>query len=55
MRWGGLDDCGRPSDEAPLVYFGGFTRQTVFGLDGSIRHVIGMGNAGSRSITPFVR
>lgn len=55
--WGGIDDWGRPSGEAPLVYFGGFTERTVFGLGGSMKHVIGMagmGNTGSRSHTPFL-
>lgn len=47
MRWGTLRDWGRPSDESPLVYFGGNTESTMFGLGGSSKHVIG--NSGSAS------
>ena len=57
MRWGIYADSGRPSDEAPLVYFGGRTAETIFGLGGSSRHVIGFsgaGNTGSRSVTPYL-
>ena len=36
IRWGPLSD---PS--SPLVYFGGRTEQTIFGLGGSAQHIIG--------------
>ena len=55
MRWGLFNDLGRPQEEPPLVYFGGKTEQTVFGLGGSSRHVIsvcGASNTSSRSATP---
>jgi hypothetical protein len=55
MKWGMLHDWGRPNEEPPLVYFGGRTQNTVFGLGGSSRHVIGVYGAsatGSRSVTP---
>lgn len=55
MRWGLFRDWGRPSEEPPLVYFGGRTETTVFGFGGSSRHVIGNAGAsatGSRSVTP---
>jgi hypothetical protein len=55
MKWGMLQDWGRPTEEPPLVYFGGRTQNTVFGLGGSSRHVIGVYGAsatGSRSVTP---
>lgn len=57
MRWGIYADNGRPNDEPPLVYFGGTTGETVCGLGGSSRHVIGFrgaGNTGSRSVTPYL-
>jgi hypothetical protein len=55
MKWGMYQDWGRPNDEPPLVYFGGMTDKTVFGLGGSTRHVVGFEGAsftGSRSDTP---
>ena len=55
MRWGLFRDWGRPTEEPPLVYFGGRTETTVFGFGGSSRHVIGNVGAsatGSRSVTP---
>lgn len=55
MRWGMFQDFGRPENEPPLVYFGGRTRKTIFGLGGSSRHVVGFQGAsstGSRSSTP---
>ena len=57
MRWGLLRDAGRPTEEPPLVYFGGRTETTVFGFGGSSRHVIGNAGAsatGSRSVTPYL-
>ena len=57
MRWGCLEDCGRPSSEPPLVYFGGYTELTVFGLGGSTRHIVGcdgMSSTTSRSAAPFL-
>jgi len=57
MRWGMYQDSGRPEDAAPLVYFGGRTRKTIFGLGGSSRHVLGFQGAnstGSRSSTPYL-
>jgi hypothetical protein len=57
MRWGIYADTGRPNEEPPLVYFGGTTADTIFGLGGSSRHVIGFrgaGNTGSRSVTPYL-
>src|SRR5450631_1264824 len=41
MKWGLFGDAGRPTEEPPLVYFGGQTESTIFGLGGSTRHVIG--------------
>jgi uncharacterized protein DUF7019 len=55
MKWGMFNDAGRPDGEAPLVYFGGQSRKTIFGLGGSTRHVLGFEGAsstGSRSATP---
>jgi hypothetical protein len=55
MRWGLYRDAGRPDEEPPLVYFGGRIPDSVFGLGGSSRHVIGNCGAsatGSRSATP---
>lgn len=55
MRWGMFQDWGRPEGEPPLVYFGGRTRKTIFGLGGSSKHVVGFQGAtctGSRSSTP---
>ncbi len=57
MCWGIFNDAGRPDEEPPLVYFGGRTGQTVFGLGGSTRHVVGVAGStstGSRSITPYL-
>jgi hypothetical protein len=57
MRWGIYADNGRPNDEPPLIYFGGTSDDTVCGLGGSSRHVIGFrgaGNTGSRSVTPYL-
>jgi hypothetical protein len=57
MRWGIYRDAGRPTEEPPLVYFGGRTEQTVFGFGGSSRHVegnAGCAATGSRSVTPFL-
>jgi hypothetical protein len=57
MKWGLLGDAGRPTDEPPLVYFGGRTESTIFGLGGSTRHVIGFEGAtstSSRSATPYL-
>jgi hypothetical protein len=57
MRWGIYADSGRPNEEPPLVYFGGTTAETIFGLGGSSRNVIGFrgaGNTGSRSVTPYL-
>src|SRR6266567_7063617 len=57
MKWGMFGDAGRPNDEPPLVYFGGQTQMTMFGLGGSTRHVIGFEGAtstSSRSATPYL-
>jgi len=57
MKWGMLRDFGRPQEEPPLVYFGGRTRKTIFGLGGSTRHVLGFEGAGatsSRSAAPYL-
>ena len=57
MKWGLYGDAGRPTDEPPLVYFGGQTETTIFGLGGSTRHVIGFEGAtstSSRSATPYL-
>ena len=57
MHWGFYDENGRPDNEAPLVYFAGHTEETIFGLGGSSKHVIGYEGAGhthSRSVTPFL-
>ncbi|MGE5113062.1 MAG: DUF7019 family protein [Acidobacteriaceae bacterium] len=57
MRWGIYEDHGRPEEEPPLVYFGGFSGKTILGLGGSTRHVIGMKGASSttsRSVTPYL-
>lgn len=40
MRWGPYVDSFIPA-ESPLVYFGGGTEQTIVGLGGSAKHVIG--------------
>jgi uncharacterized protein DUF7019 len=57
MTMGLYGDAGRPTDEPPLVYFGGRTETTIFGLGGSTRHVIGFEGAistSSRSATPYL-
>lgn len=57
MKWGLFGDAGRPNEEPPLVYFGGQTEDTIFGLGGSTRHVIGFEGAtstSSRSATPYI-
>ncbi len=57
MRWGIYRDSGRPTDEPPLVYFGGRTEETVFGFGGSTRHIegnAGCAATGSRSSTPYL-
>ncbi|MDQ2776297.1 MAG: hypothetical protein M3Y57_15470 [Acidobacteriota bacterium] len=57
MRWGIYRDNGRPTDEPPLVYFGGRTEETVFGFGGSTRHIegnAGCAATGSRSSTPYL-
>jgi|HubBroStandDraft_5_1064220.scaffolds.fasta_scaffold06411_7 hypothetical protein len=57
MKWGMYRDFGRPEGEPPLVYFGGKTRKTIFGLGGSTRHVLGFEGAtatSSRSSTPYL-
>ena len=46
MRWGPYADLSMPED-SPLVYFGGATGQTIVGLGGSAKHV--MGDSGSAS------
>jgi hypothetical protein len=56
MRWGPYPTFGHP--EPSVVYFGGETDRTVFGLGGSLHHV--MGNVGtsqssaSASVAPFL-
>ncbi len=57
MKWGMLRDWGRPADESPLVYFGGRTEKTMFGLGGSSKHIIGTAGASStdsRSSAPSI-
>jgi uncharacterized protein DUF7019 len=57
MRWGLYRGAGRPDEEPPLVYFGGRTSNTLFGLGGSSKHVIGnfgASSTGSRSVTPHL-
>jgi uncharacterized protein DUF7019 len=57
MRYGVYRDSGRPDEEAPLVYFGGATEETVFGFGGSTRHIegnAGCSATGSRSATPYL-
>jgi hypothetical protein len=60
MRWGLFNDQGnRPADDAPLVFFGGIEREkeTIVGLGGSSRHVVGHEGASStysRSTTPAI-
>lgn len=57
MRWGLFQDTGRPEDTPPLVYFGGKTRRTIFGLGGSSCHVLGLQGAtstGGRSSAPYL-
>lgn len=53
MRWGIYRDAGRPTEEPPLVYFGGRTEQTIFGFGGSSRHV--EGNAGCAATGSRIR
>jgi len=56
MRWGPYDVFG--GEKPSVVYFGGETAKTVFGLGGSLHHVIG--NVGtsqsyaSASVVPFL-
>lgn len=57
MRWGIFQDQRRPEDEPPLVYFGAFAGDTILGLGGSTRHVLGsegISSTTSRSATPFL-
>ena len=57
LKWGLFQDGGRPEGEPPLVFFGGMTQNTVLGLGGSTRHVLGcscIGNTTSRSVTPYL-
>lgn len=57
MRYGIFRDAGRPDEEPPLVYFGGRTQHTVFGLGGSSKHIegnAGCSATGSRSATPYL-
>ncbi len=55
MNWGPYnEEYGKPS---PLVYFGGTTTETVVGLGGSAKHVIGStgsSHAHSHSATPVM-
>jgi len=56
MRWGPYINLYH-SEGAPLVYFGGSTDQTIVGLGGSSKHVIGnegQSQAHSHSITPYL-
>jgi hypothetical protein len=57
MRWGPYGKSSYLSEPTPLVYFGGMTSQTILGLGGSARHVLG--NVGesapfSASVTPYL-
>jgi hypothetical protein len=58
MCWGPYADGTRYSDEeSPLIYFGGVTDQTIVGLGGSAKHVLGntgLSHAHSHSATPFL-
>jgi len=64
MRWGpyindSLDPHINPSSdkESPLIYFGGVSEQTIVGLGGSAKHVLGntsLSPAHSHSATPFL-
>lgn len=57
MRWGIFQDQRRPENEPPLVYFGAFAGDTILGLGGSTRHVLGsegISSTTSRSATPFL-
>lgn len=57
MRWGTLRDWGRPEAESPLIYFGGRTEKTIFGLGGSSKHIIGnqgCASTDSRSSAPSI-
>lgn len=56
MRWGPY--IKEYSDkESPLIYFGGATEQTIVGLGGSAKHILGntsLSPAYSHSATPFL-
>jgi hypothetical protein len=59
MRWGPYmnDDVNAAEEPSPLVYFGGTTDQTIVGLGGSTRHVLGnagLSTAHSHSATPYL-
>ncbi len=57
MRFGTLRDWGRPPESSPLIYFGGRTEKTMFGLGGSSKHVIengGQGSTDARSSSPAI-
>jgi len=58
MKWGPYRTLSGAWDEpSPLVYFGGKTENTIVGLGGSARHVIGsVGASGahSHSATPYL-
>jgi hypothetical protein len=56
MRWGPYG-MSFPREASPLVYFGGVTEQTIVGLGGSAKHVIGNSGSASphsHSVTPYL-
>jgi hypothetical protein len=56
LRWGPYVD-GLEKDKTSVVYFGGSTSQTIVGLGGSSKHVIGnegQSYATSASVTPIL-
>ena len=59
MRWGpyGSKGFADGADKEPLIYFGGVTDQTIVGLGGSMKHIIGntgATQAHSYSATPML-
>jgi len=56
MRWGPYINA-YSDRESPLIYFGGVSEQTIVGLGGSAKHVLGntsLSPAHSHSATPFL-
>jgi hypothetical protein len=55
MRWGPIE--GYSGESVPLVYFGGITDETVVGLSGSKKHLLGenpTSGVSSGSATPMI-